>query len=1001
MTYGGVAERLKVRAFLEGVEVPVIAVQTQTAPNSPTVASIQVPPLAEGMEILPRSIVHVFFDDASFIPDITHMHQVRQRPGGDGYELERDMVSAGYRVMFIGEVVGFAWHKQSYQRTLVLQCMDLSCYWDTAYQWVNTDLFGPGYKAMFSGGGTDLFTNFLASPGEVVSATVQAGIRNGTWQYPKLKGLMGGIVHLLERVGGAYFAEGGKKYRGSNLFFSLAELRLHITQMIGAYDKDPTAQRLLGGSWDGLFGRSIGNLGDHVSIRSVINALMPIVFHETYAQPSPYYTPGTNGTVSGYARTTYGDDPSLKVFASQATQFAEGISQLLEMINSGESLKSLSIKISQLANECRKQANFMNSTMLSSGRAKFAAAASALGSAAAVAKAAGAAGSVNAAAQASIKRATGSMNSARDSLLAVPNLSVSKGDKKEVVPARVWNQIFRPDVWFSAPPKCNVIFPDEVTDFQYNRQFLQEPTRLMLKTNDEFFGEDELFDKLYFAPYQEGLKSNRKSLMSILQGDIFTHELYTGILPVMEKMSEYNIFAARAGVVNGAGAKVGTAQRTTNFLFFKHRFEQRTASVAMRFKPYIACGFPCLVIDSYLDEDKLNRQQELIKQLGRVPPELSKYFGAHILGNAAEVTHSADQATGGATSISLNYCRKIDEKVEFLGAMTGTQRLEWVKGMDDVVRYTDVAAISPPRPGSLGPMYGEVVSVVEVTNQYLPGDREDFTTYKKLKMYMSRRAGSGNLPEVYVGCSLAASVYGEPVTSMFDDPNAIVRFRAFRVSERIPRYKREASDMPAEELIRPGWYGDCWHPGKIGEVYQEFFGIGSITDPVRVTDPEGPAGIYPTGTDNVQPVMMLPDKTTTLKDGTVVNQVSVKDAVEFLTRVYSYVKKNNLNVADFIHSYTWRPIMSMPEVMGSHNLQFEVNGRSMRAKYGREGFHSRSFGDYEDVFLLVPPEVDEVLGIRRSSNDNLFALKGDTRRAKRRAVQEYLTALFYSSATLG
>jgi len=947
------------------------------------------------MKLLPRTLVHVFFDDASFIPDLTTFHKVKQRPGGDGYELDRDMIAAGYRRLFCGEVVGFQWSKRPLDRSLILQCLDLSCYWDTAYQWVNTDLFGPGYKALFSGGGTDLFTDFLASPGEVVSATIQQGIRNGTWQYPNLKGLLGGIVHLLERVGGAYFTQGGKKYRGSNLFFSLAELRLHITQMIGAYDKDPTAQRLLGGRWDGFFGRTIGNLGDHVTIRSVINALMPVIFHETYAQPSPFYQAGTYGTVSGYNRTVYGEDPSLRVYADAAYAAINGIDTIMTSLESGKDPNELREQIAGLAQECRKTANMMSDPSLSSGRAKFSSAASALSSAASLAKV------TKRWTQGSVNRFRSSIASARASLEAIPALSAVQGNKKEVRPARVWEQIFRPDVWFSAPPRCNVIFPDEITSFEYSRLFLQEPTRLLLKTNDEFFGEDELFDKLYFAPYVKGLKKNKKTLMSILSGDIFLHELYTGILPVLEKMGEYNIFAARTGAVNGAGAKVGMAQRTTNFLFFKHRFESRQAQVVMRFKPYIACGFPALVIDGYLDADKLYRQQELLKQLGHVPPELSKYFGAHILGNAAQVIHSLDQQSGGYTTVVLTYCRETDEKVEFLGADVDTARTEWVRGMDDVIRYQDVAAITPPRPGSLGPLYGEVTAVTDVTNQYLPGDRDNPSTYKKLKMYMSRRAGSGNLPEVYVGCTMPASGYGPEVQRMFDDPNTPVRFNAYRVYERIPRYVSQQTDMPVEELIRPGWYGDCWHPGKIGEVYQQFFGIGAITDPSIINDPEGPAGSYPTGTDKVQPVMMLPDKTTTLPDGTEVNKVSVKDAVDFLVGVYSYVKQNNLNVYDFIHAYTWRPIMNMVETFGESGLEFRVNGRYMVPVGGKEGFHSRAFGDYEDVFLLVPPEVDEVLGIKRGDTSNLFAMKGDTRKAKRAAVQAYLAALFYGSATLG
>ena len=56
----------------------------------------------------------------------------------------------------------------------------------------------------------------------------------------------------------------------------------------------------------------------------------------------------------------------------------------------------------------------------------------------------------------------------------------------------------------------------------------------------------------------------------------------------------------------------------------------------------------------------------------------------------------------------------------------------------------------------------------------------------------------------------------------------------------------------------------------------------------------------------------------------------------------------------------------------------------------------------EDAWWVVLGlEVDEVLGIKRGDTGNLFSMKGDTRRAKRQAVQAYLSALNYSSATLG
>ena len=226
---------LKIRCFIEGVEVPIIAASISATPDSPMVASLQIPPVPQGTKLLPRSLVHVFFHD----PTAQHANMVGAAMDmdlSDTYIQNQELAS--YSLVFCGEMVGFGWTKNAINRSLVLQCVDPSNYWDYAYQWNNTDLFGPGYKAMFTGGGTNLFTNFLYSPGEMLMGQIQYGIRNGSVQYPALKGLMGGIIRILEKISGCYFDPNDHKYKGANPFFALAELRLHITQMIAAYDKD-------------------------------------------------------------------------------------------------------------------------------------------------------------------------------------------------------------------------------------------------------------------------------------------------------------------------------------------------------------------------------------------------------------------------------------------------------------------------------------------------------------------------------------------------------------------------------------------------------------------------------------------------------------------------------------------------------------------------------------------------------------------------------------------
>lgn len=274
------------------------------------------------------------------------------------------------------------------------------------------------------------------------------------------------------------------------------------------------------------------------------------------------------------------------------------------------------------------------------------------------------------------------------------------------------------------------------------------------------------------------------------------------------------------------------------------------------------------------------------------------------------------------------------------------------------------------------------------------------------------------MPQVPIGVSKKVSAYGSEVAKQFSNPSQVVLFRAFRVEERIPRYRQEIVDLPAEEYIRPGWYGDCWHPGKIGEVYQEFFSTGAITDPQQVGDPGGmplgdfneaaqdPMDYYATinadpseGQAGVSAIFNLPRKYTTELGGVSVNYVSVQDATEFLIKVYSYIKQNGLSASDFARSYKWRPIANMLDIFGTVDLEFDPNTGELLS--GMEGFHSRAFGDYEDIYTLLPPDVQSAIGIGRWGKDSPLMTKGDTRRRKRQAVIAFVTALTHSPGVLG
>lgn len=1057
------AQRLRLRLFLEGVEVPIISANVQSAPNGPIVAALQIPPLAEGTRLLPRTIVHCYFLDLySSInplvqvtggdtgparnPSIYQQSQDQRNDAADqlnngatGTEAAAanetinnsllDLDNEQYKLLFTGEVVGFQWTKSQNSRSLVLQCEDFSNYWDYAYQWNNTDIFGPGIKAVFSGGATNLFTDFLSTKGNAVTQIVLSGRCDS---FPRLKGMAAGIIRLIEAIGGSYYPspEAGKimrKFAGQNIFFSLAELRLHITHMIAAIQDDPTSARVLSfQGYSGLMDRILGQLGEQTSIRKCMTALSGIVFHSTFGQPCPMYVPGLDGSVTGKVSTNYMDTVDGKQVGGTVTaiqQSIRDIKQALDQTVAQPSTTLLPQGAAAYAIATSKRLGDANAALhrqlTQMSRSPETARAAITQAARYLATAAQQLRLWSPRSPKTLQdRIDSNLTNAITQLDRVFDTVVSTTTERQKDPARLNLHIFRPDIWFGAPPRCNVLFPEDYDSLQYQRAFLQEPTRFLLKTNDEFFGEDFLFDKYYFAPQAGSLAADRARLQNMLRNDLLDHELFTGILPVFEKMGEFNVYAARSGTQNKP-TKVGPAQRSANFLYFKHRFAARQMQVSGKFNPYIAVGFPGLVIDRYVDRetialynqltDWLNKQPSRAKDQQLTPPELSEVLGTNFLGSFTQVTHSvSNQGSTGRTDIQAAFARQPEESVEFLG-VESNQTLK--RNVGDAVRTTDVAAINPPRLYGLGPLGGVITNVLDVTALYtgravndlgiVPGE-----TGQQLPLFersASDRSGTPPTILVPVGVATSSIKLGSSELSDILGTDETVVFNAYRVDEQVPRFRRETVDVPVEELIRPGWYGDIWTNAKIGKTYQEFIGIGSITDKQQVLDPRGAsvgdlddqqAGAAETAGRAQSADDPRADAPAALQ---LDENSSIQQAVEFLVLTYSYIKQNNLNIDEFIRSYTWRPIASMVDMFGTSDLQFrQPNGES--AVTGIEGFHSRAFGPYDNIFGLVGADLEDIVGIKRGST---AATRADTRKRKLEAVQKYVSVLKTSRAILG
>ena len=893
-----------------------------------------------------------------------------------------------------------------------------------------------------------------------------------------------------------------KNYAGQNIFFSLAELRLHVTQMMGMFEADPTSKNLLAKQgFDGMFGRALGGLGEQVSIRQAITAVSKIIFHETYPQPCPMYKPGTGRNPSGGARIKYSEAD----FSQDAVTAAKGAITALESVQTGlraaeaaavdraaasaassspfvvdssvdpaAALSSIKLLVSQTKdNLLQAQAQFNSSVVPPVVRTIFSNAIRSLASAVANASSWSVKAPVKTKALFEDK-----IQEALAQLRRMLDLTIDVQTPATRVAARLLQQIYRPDIWFGAPPRCNVLFPDMYENLTYQRMFLQEPTRLLLKTNDEFFGEDFLFDSFYFAPQAGSLKTNQAHLESVMRNDLLDHELFTGILPVFEKMGEFNIFASRSTMATaGKVPKISFAQRSANFIYFKYRFNARQLQIDGLFNPYIAVGFPGLVLDKYIDAAAAATIQNMREEFGKVtgvqmPPKYTaELLGTNFLANFTSVTHQvSQQELRGHTSIQCGYARQPDEGTEFLGVVEKIQTVQQrIEG--DAKRNTDVACIDAPKLYSLGPYGGRISGVLEVTDRYARAGIEtegiaSTSSGDRLPIFFGgvRRSGTppgalavptdqeiqdrqqtalNNLmaqpggatpaqvkqlrdgfasdqkegvntaaPGSYQGINvpIGVPVSGDDLKSaelceFLGDPYRKVVFRAFHVEEEIPRYKRTKVDLSAEDIIRPGWYGDIWSAGRIGEVYQDFFGIGSITDPTVIIDSGSTARrsgseeflratemAKSSGADPCDAAAMLP-AVTSLAEG-----LSIEQAAEFLTTSYSYVKQAGLDVDEFIRAYTWRPIATLIDLFGTENLQFNASGTEVVNSDAIEGFHSRAFGPYDDLYGIVYPEIEDVIGLKRGST---AAQRGDTRKRKREQVTAFIAALTFSRAQLG
>jgi hypothetical protein len=1007
-----IGHKLGLRLFLEGIEVPVIGASVQIAANGPAAAAIQVIATDKVLELYPRTMVHLFFLD--FVEASSPLDDAATT----------DQKNAQYKILFMGEIQGIQFQKGSGERSVVLNCVDFSNYWDTTYQYnFGGSLFGGRKQAAFIGANSNFFTSPLGHG----TGSISTLLSGKCVSFPQLEGLLAGIVSMLEAVGGAY--HGTKTFSGSSDFSSIAELRVKLLQQVTAAEGDTSTKDLFARkTFNQWMGRQTRSLGKLVTFRGLCNLLQQFIFHECFPNPVAKYRPkDLDVTKPVVYRSDPSKNPQLKAMFDAVKALRKDLRTLEKAFNSWRRQDKKWQEKSKVTGDLSTA-----STSLQSARQQQSNALVGVATPAAK-KVAGLSGKVNSLAgqfstlydllvpngssrKIDSKRATTNASAATttiDKCITLCNQILAiriakKGTRTYDVQDRVNNQIFRPDMWFASPPRCNILFPEMYEQFSWSRNFFREVSRMELQTTHELVGDDSLFNGRYFAPDVADMRSGLKLSQRRFNRLIMNHELYTGIIPMYEKISQANLFAMKAGALKTKAAKVPYAQRAVNFNYFKHRFSSRQMSAMGRFNPWFVAGFPAALLDRQMtasqlaiaglsvDDQVAHLNITLDSDVTATRAMLLQYLvPTQFLGTCASLVHNVNQG-GGNTQYQFIQARVHRETTEYLGVDKATVSTR--VGNSTATTYRAGTFASKPSIGSVGPRGGKVTAVKEAA---------------KYRGTFMKAFGTGQLTLVELSPTVPAS-------------SADTTVRSWEISETIDRYSRRKVDLPIEAVVRPPWIWDGWTNLKIGKTYQEFFGVGALTDVASdtssaaslklITDTDayeanlvrkeallnGPKRKVPTSNAELDLTELEQDKAAKVSVATMLEiekERTIENSIDYLVRIYSLITQQNLDMAAFIRNYGWRPVATMVDILGSSNFTLTQNGEDFTTT-GTEGFHSRAFSDEDNLFGLVNPKIKKLLGLSKGK-DEATAQRMDVRGTRRAAVREYAVELTNSQGLLG
>ena len=886
---------LNLKLYLEGIQVPVISAQINQRAGGMATANITIIPTAQALSILPRTNVLLFY----YEPRAEKWDNKKK-----AYVPENENMR--YCVIFYGEVVGHSYNKADQSRSLTLSCVDHTTYWDVAYAYhfntadtkleqliqqkahfLQANVSNPANSSISSLALSELLSQKPLSP-----------------EFQNIEGLLGGIIRVIEEMTGVVGST------GVNDFFSYANLRCKLIGQLAAPFNDTNSSKLFERSqlMDWLNGNILSREST-ISLRSIIDYVLQYIFYQHSPNMSPHYIPPQS-----YVRTTVSEvnDPGLTAIVddlrSKGFQLQDYIKVnnaaaceevLTELLSSPQaSLVALPAQTTTVPTITGVLAGLFGFTSNIVDNARIQINAKLLKT------------TIEAMQVAIMTNpiAWDLMASYIEAYLAALAQLVDLKGTKEIINQgdRLLTTIFHPNIFFAAPPRCNVIFPEYYNNLSYGRAFLNEATRLQLTSGlSENVGlNGEVEDKNYYAPNTANTLDSIQGKFSATDPELIRklqpHELHTGIIPRFASFSErLSLWTEQAREeANIAGGDDLYFQRVANYFFFDDRLGSRSMSISGKFNPDMVVGFPCLVLDNPIFRPGITT----LKDVEEHKQDLQQFLGV-----ITEITHYISQDTGASSQATISYVRthraeddellrstqKANPRIDLSQATKTTLNYSLLIAFGDVEKLRILLGVSsaagagsvtpssamgkninvPTTPGSVkigttGPIGGTIV-LIDVTDSEPPVGQDILAT-----------------PGIF-------TTENEKIEALLQDPTIVPKdvYSSVDIYEFPKTQNMALVSLPVEEILRPSWISTIYQNSDIGSsVYGPLFGTGAITDNKGLVD---------------VPKITFAGKT----------MVSLETAVDYLTVKYSesrVEKKNN----SFAESYTYRPIATFRNIFG-------------------------------------------------------------------------------------